>query len=280
VDRAQVGGPVVLVELAEPLQVARLLGKVPHHADPRQALLQVRGDRRHLLARGAVGVGRHDPERERRERQHREHEEREQRQLEVEDHEDRRRADERQGRAEQRHHAVGDQLVERLHVVGQPRDQHARLPARVEAHRQRLQVREQLDPQVLQHTLADPADEVRLCIGRAPVDDRAREERDHHEREHRQVAGRDPLVDRQLRQRRRGERRARADRQRSEHQQRARPVRPQEEQQPPKLARAAAGDAPAARDLGAPGRGRAGAVRARQPHSAATASCGVLSRNA
>ena len=63
---------------------------------------------------------------------------------------------------EQRHDAVGDELVERLHVVGQARDQHARLVARVEADRQRLQVREELEAQVLQRALADPADQVGL----------------------------------------------------------------------------------------------------------------------
>ena len=47
-------------------------------------------------------------------------------------------------------------------------------------------MREQLDPQVLQHPLADPADEVRLHVGRAPVDERADEERDHDERQRRE----------------------------------------------------------------------------------------------
>ena len=108
----------------------------------------------------------------------REDEERQQRELPVEHEQDHRRADQRQRRAEQRHDAVGDELVERLHVVGQARDDHARLAARVEADRQRLQVREELDPQVLQHALADPADEVGLRVGRAPVDERGGEERD------------------------------------------------------------------------------------------------------
>ena len=43
---------------------------------------------------------------------------------------------------EQRHDAVGDELVERLDVVGHARDQHARRAALVEADRQRLQVAE------------------------------------------------------------------------------------------------------------------------------------------
>ena len=63
--------------------------------------------------------------------------------------------------------------VERLHVVRQPRDDRARLAARVEADRQRLEVGEELDPQVLQRALADPADEVGLRVRRAPVHERA-----------------------------------------------------------------------------------------------------------
>ena len=51
-------------------------------------------------------------------------------------------------------------------------------PARVEADRHRLQVAEELDPQVLQRALADPADEVGLRVGRAPVDERRDHERD------------------------------------------------------------------------------------------------------
>ena len=48
------------------------------------------------------------------------------------------------------------------------RDDHARAVARVEADRQRLQVREQLQPQVLERALADPADQVGLRVGGDP----------------------------------------------------------------------------------------------------------------
>ena len=111
----------------------------------RTALLQVAGDRRDLLARQPVGVRRGDPER-------------------------RRRPSASTGSArnvssarwrsstnritttpisvsaglEQRRHPVLDELVERLDVVGQARDEHAGPVARVEADRQLLQVREQL----------------------------------------------------------------------------------------------------------------------------------------
>ena len=51
-------------------------------------------------------------------------------------------------------------------------------PARVEPDRHRLQVAEELDPQVLQRALADPADEVGLHVGRAPVQERRGQEGD------------------------------------------------------------------------------------------------------
>ena len=232
-----------------------------------------------LLARRAVGVGGHDPKRERAERQQREDEEGEQRELEIEHHQDHHRPDQHQGRAEQRRHAVGDELVERLHVVGEPRDDHAGLAARVEPDRERLQVREELDPQVLQHPLADPADEVRLDVGGAPVDEGADQEREDDEGERREVARHDPLVDRELGQRRRRERRGRAREQRGEHEARAPAIRAQQRQQPAQLATTAAGRAPAAHDLVAP-RAGPGAVRfTRRAHSPATASRGLRVRN-
>ena len=138
---------VLLVELGEALACgARSWRERAHDADARQRLLQVGGDRGDLLAREPVGVGGDDPERERR----RPPSTGKTRNVssascDVEHEQDHRRADQRQRGAEQRHDAVGDELVERLHVVGQPRDEHAGLAARVEADRQRLQVREELD---------------------------------------------------------------------------------------------------------------------------------------
>ena len=85
-----------------------------------------------------------------------------QRELDVEVEQDPDRADQRQARLEQRHDGVGDEAVERLDVVGDARDQHARGAALVEADRQRLQVREDADAQVGERALADPADEVGL----------------------------------------------------------------------------------------------------------------------
>ena len=214
VDRLHVRDAVLLVERLELLEVARLLRERAHDPDAGQRLLQVGGDRRDLLARGAVGVGADDPEGERRDAQDREDDVGDQRELGVEREQDHRGADQRQRRAEERDDAVADERVERLDVVGEPRDQHARPPARVEADRHRLQVREELDAQVLQRALADPAGHVGLHVGRAPVDERGAHERDDDPRERGEVARRDALVDRQLGQRRRRERGGRGEQQR------------------------------------------------------------------
>ena len=130
-----------------------------------------------------------------RERRH----EHDQRQLDVEQQQDHDRADQRQRAGEERHDPVGDELVERLHVVGQPRDQHAGLAAAEEADRLALQVREDPQPQVLQRALADPADEIRLQVRRAPVEERRADERGHDQVQRVEVAGRDAVVDRELR---------------------------------------------------------------------------------
>ena len=65
-----------------------------------------------------------------------------------------RRADQRQRVLDERRDAVGDELVERLDVVREPADDHARAVALVEAERQPLQVAEELVPQVGEDPLA------------------------------------------------------------------------------------------------------------------------------
>ena len=202
---------VLLVELGEALDVARLLAEGANHADPGQRLLEVARDRGDLLPRQPVGVGRGDPERERAQGQDRKREERQQRQVEVEHHQDHDHADQHQPGLEQRRHSVLDELVERLDVVGQPRDDHTGAVARVEADRQSLQVREQLDAEVLERPLADPADEIRLQVGGDGVNHGRDEERDDDPVERGHVVMLDAVVDRELgqwrrRQRRRGRR--------------------------------------------------------------------------
>ena len=60
---------------------------------------------------------------------------------------------------------LGHELVERLHVIREPRDQHARLVAR-EPDRQPLEMLEHLDAEVLERPLADPVDEEGLRASR------------------------------------------------------------------------------------------------------------------
>ena len=115
--------------------------------------------------------------------------------FDVQRQQDRRRAQQRQRGREQRDDAVGDQLVQRLHVVGHARDQHAGLVARVEADRQPLQVAEDLAAQVLQRALADPAGQVGLRVGGAEVDQRGAQEGDHDPRQRRGVLVADAGVD-------------------------------------------------------------------------------------
>ena len=157
--RAVVGRAVLLVQLREALLVARLLAERAHDPHAGQRLLQVGGDVRDLLAhrpdtrpRRSTGTATL-PDRQQRERR----EERDERQRHVEQQQDHDRPDQRQRAREERHDAVRDELVERLHVVGQARDQHAGLAAAEEADRLALEVGEDAQPQVLQRALADPA---------------------------------------------------------------------------------------------------------------------------
>ena len=212
--------------------------------------------------------------------------------LGVEREQDHGGADQRQRRPEQRDDPVRDQRVERLDVVGEPRDEHAGALARVEADRHALQVREELDPEVLQRPLADPADQVGLRVGRAPIHQRRDEERDDDPRQRRQIARHDPLVDRQRGQRRGRQRRGGREHQRDEHQRDAPAVRAEQHDEAAQLAPAAGRGAPAAHEVVAP-RAPAAAPRARRAvrrgllmlplsriaHSPATRSTGSRFRN-
>ena len=270
VDGRHVDLAVALVELAEALGVLGLLAEGAQDADPRQRLLQIGGDRADRLARALVGVGGDDAEGERAERHDGEDQERQQRELEVQPDEDRDRPDERQRALKERHDAVGDERVQRLHVVGHARDQLAGLAALVEADRLGLQVREDPQAQVLQRALADPADEVGLRVRRRPAHQRADDERDDDEVQRADVALLDAVVDRELRQRRRRERgRGRGD-ERDEHRDDARRGRDA-------AARAGRAACARARRSGAGGaRCRGAARRALAGHSPATSGSSAL----
>ena len=164
---------------------------------PRERLLQVGGDIGDLLPGEPVGAGGGDPEDHAADRQQREGEEGDQGQLDVErehDHDHARRSVRvLENRVDD---AVGDQLVERLHVVGHPRDQHPRAAPGEEADRHLLDVGVDALAQVLQRPLADPADEVGLRVGGGPVDRHRGDEDEHDHRQRALVAVLDPAVDR------------------------------------------------------------------------------------
>ena len=198
VDRAHVCLAVLVVQLREPLAVARLLSERANHANTRERLLEVSRDVRDLLSHPPVGTGREVAERDARGRQEREGQEHDQRQLDVEQEQDHDRPDQRQRAREERHDAVGHELVERRDVVRQTRDQDAGLVAAEETDRLPLEVGEDPQPQVLERALADPADEIGLKVGRSPVQERGGDERHDDQVQRVRVAGSDAVVDREL----------------------------------------------------------------------------------
>ena len=246
-----------------------LLGEGPHHPDARERLLQVGGDRPDRLAGAPEGAGGDQAEPQRPPGQEGEHAERDQRELQVQRQQDHRRTHQRQAGLEQRHHRVGHEAVERLHVIGHARDQHPGRATLVEADRQRLQVGEDADAKIRQRALADPADEIGLQVGHHPHHQRRGQEGDddHHERGG--VAVGDALVDRHL-----GQQRWR------EHGRRAGPVRPQQREQPAQVSPACSLGRALPGPLGAAEGSTRGSPSHRRAHSPLTSrSRGLRVRN-
>ena len=180
-----------------------------HDAHAGDVLRQRRGDEPEPLAHVRVrarGVPAEDDGRDAHERDDRACRERE---PPVEDEQQHGRADERERALHERRHAVGDELVDRLHVVREAADDHARPVALVEAEREPLQVREELVAQVGEDPLPDPAGEVRLDVRHAPVRETGGDEDADDELELRAGVPVDRVVERVLRQVRRRERRQR-----------------------------------------------------------------------
>ena len=217
-----------------------LLGEGLDDTDPGEGLLQVGGDRADGLPRELVGVGARDAEEHRGGEEHREDQEDEAGELRVEQQQDHDGADQGQAGGEERRHRVGDERVERLDVVGHPRDEHAGGAPLVEGDRLALEMPEDLHPQVLQRALADPPGQVGLQVGADPDEDRRGDEEDHDHVEHALVAGLDPVVDRLLGERRRGERGAGADDERDEHERDPALVGREQQREPLELAPASA----------------------------------------
>ena len=170
-----------------------------HDAHAREILSERRRDQAEPLANAAIGMVRARPEPGGREAHQREDDQRREREPPVEEEEHDYRSREDEGVLDEAREAVGDELVERLDVVRDAAHRRAGAVALVVAEREALQMVEQPDPQIGQTALADPAGEVRLRAREHERGDAGDEERDHDDRERLQVAVRDPVVDRELR---------------------------------------------------------------------------------
>ena len=197
-DGLLVGGAVVGVDLAEALLVGALARVRLHDAHPGDVLRERRGHVAEPLADGAVRARRVDPEGGRRGQHQRHDREGRQRELPVEQEEDHGRPDEDQRALHEGRDAVRHQLVERVDVVRQPADDHARAVALVVAEREALQMPEEPVAQVGEDALARPTGEVRLRGAR----EQARDARDGEDRDdpgqRREVLRRDSVVEGQL----------------------------------------------------------------------------------
>ena len=176
------------------------------------------------LADGQVGAGRPLAEDRRRDAHERDHGERREGQPPVEDEEQDRRPEEGERVLDEARDAVGDELVDRFDVVRQAADDHAGAVALEEAEREPLEVVEQPVAQVGQDALADPAREVGLRVGQAPVQQPGEEERADDPPERRQVLVLDAVVDRVLGEERRRERGRRGEQERDDGERRPRLV--------------------------------------------------------
>ena len=198
VDRLHVGLAVGAVHLVESPLVRPLAAERLDDADAGDVLLQRGGDLGQPLSGAAVGARRVAAEQRGGDRHPREHGQRRQRQLPVQVEQHQRGADQRDGVLKQGGGAVCDQRLQRLDVVGQARDDDAGAGALEEAQVEPLDVLEQVDAEISEDPLADPAGQVALGCGRRPADPGDDHEHDHPHLKRALVAGDDALVDRLL----------------------------------------------------------------------------------
>ena len=195
------------------------------------------------------------------------------------------RAEEQQRVLEQRRDALGDELVERVDVVRQPADDDAGAVALVVAEREALEVAEEAVAEIGEDALSRPAGEVRLRGVRAEVDEARGDERADDPAERREIALRDAVVDRELRQVRRRQRGERREEQEAERERDAALVRLGE---PCERGQAAAGALPAVagrrrlaaldREVGAGLPDPHAVASTRAANSASSSPCSYISR--
>jgi hypothetical protein len=155
-ERAVLRLPVLLVERGVQFVVARLAPERLDGADAAERLGEVHDQRGDRLAGAPVGRRRVPLEPARDDEQHREGEQRHPAQQGIQDDEHDADRHDAEQRREQVVQALVEQLLERLHVAGQPADRAPGGVALVEGQRQPLHVREHPPAQFEQHGLPDP----------------------------------------------------------------------------------------------------------------------------
>ena len=205
-DGLVVRGLVALVDAAEARLARRLARERLHDSHARDVLGERGGHEPETLSDAPVRAIRAHPKPRCRSAHQRQHEERREREAPVEEEEDDRGADQDEAVLDEARETVGDQLVERLDVVGDPAHDRARSIALEEAERKSLQVAEQPDAEIRERSLADPAGEVGLEAREHEGRDPRGDERDDDDGQCAEIPGGDPVVDGDLREVRRQER--------------------------------------------------------------------------
>ena len=196
-----------------------------HDAHACDVLCERRRHEAQALADGAIRAGGADAEDHGRDAHEWDDRQRREREPPVEDEEEDRRADQREAVLDEARDAVGDELVDRLDVVRQPADDHARAGALVETEGEPLEMAEEPGAQVGQDALADPAREVSLHVAHGPVEEAGDDERPDDPPEQTEVVLADGVVDRELCEEGRRQRRHRRREQRDDGERGARLVR-------------------------------------------------------
>ena len=207
---------VVRIDLLEVAPAARLARERLDDAHAGDVLGERGRDEAEALAHGAVGAGAAHPKDRGRHGHRRDDGQRREREPPVEQEEDDRRADEQERVLDERRDAVRDQLVERVDVVRQPADDHACPVALEVAERQALEMAEEPVAKVGEDPLTGPAGEVRLRRGSDKVRDPRGDEEDDDRRQRLEVPLADPVVDCELGEVGRDERRQRRREQRED----------------------------------------------------------------
>ncbi len=240
-DRLHVRLPVVERNRAEVLRRALLAYERLHHPHAGDVLGERGRHEAEPLAHRRVGPGGARAEERARQDHERDHDEGREGEPRVEHDQEEGCAAEQQRALCERRDAVGDELVDRLDVVGHPADQDTGPVPLVEAERKLLQVAEELLAEVGQDPLPDPAGHVRLDVGHAPVREREEDEQGHEKREIGPRLAVDRVVEGVLCEERRGQRGRRRCQEREDRQEGAEAVRLRE---PPEDAEPATGRVP------------------------------------